>query len=243
MAQTAASSQPVIARVDASKTGPAISPYLYGQFVEHAGGLVYNTLWSEMLDDRKFFYPVGPAPASAPETARRGGGFFGRGVGPGRWNPIGPDGAVVMDARNPFVGDHSPEIKLAGSEPCGIRQTGLHFIQGHAYNGRVQLSGDPGAKVSVGIVYDADNGNARQTVSLGKLSAGYRKFTFSFKAEKSGDAQLQIAGTGTGSFRVGAVSLMDADNLDGFRPDAVAALKSLRFRRLSLAWRQLRFRV
>ena len=35
-------------------------------------------------------------------------------------------------------------------------------------------------------------------------------------------------GTGTGSFHVGAVSLMPADNLEGFRPDAIAALKSLR---------------
>ncbi len=65
VAQT--SGQAVTASIDASKTGKtAISPYLYGQFVEHAGGLVYSSLWSEMLDDRKFYYAVGPAPAPAP---------------------------------------------------------------------------------------------------------------------------------------------------------------------------------
>jgi alpha-N-arabinofuranosidase len=225
VAQTPAPSQPVSASVDASKTGPAISPYVYGQFVEHAGGLVYFGLWSEMLDDRKFFYPVGPAPASTPEAGRRGG-FFGRRVGPGRWNPIGPADSVVMDTKDPFAGDHTPLIKLAGSEPRGIKQTGLNFVQGAGYNGRVQLAGDPAAKISVSLVYE--EGGARQTVALGKLSAQYRKFPFSFKAEKSGKAQLEISGTGTGSFHVGAVSLMPADNIDGFRPDAIAALKSLR---------------
>jgi len=172
-AQTPASNQPVSASVDASKTGPAISPYVYGQFVEHAGGLVYAGLWSEMLDDRKFFYPVGPAPASAPEAGRRGaGGPFGRRVGPGRWNPIGPADSVVMDAKNPFVGDHTPLIKQSGSEPRGIRQTGLNFVQGATYNGRIQLAGDPAAKVSINIVYD--EGGARQTVALGRLTGRTR---------------------------------------------------------------------
>jgi alpha-N-arabinofuranosidase len=225
VAQT--SGQPVTASIDASKTGKtAISPYLYGQFVEHAGGLVYSSLWSEMLDDRKFFYAVGPAPTPAPSAGRRGGGAFGRGVGPGRWNPIGPADSVVMDTKNPFTGDRTPLVKLAGAEPRGIKQTGIAFTQGATYTGRIQLAGDPGANVSIDIVYD--EGGARQTVPLGKLTAAYRKFPFSFKAEKSGKAQLEIGGSGTGSFHVGAVSLMPADNIDGFRPDVVAALKSLR---------------
>ena len=229
-AQTPASSQPVSASVDASKTGPAISPYVYGQFVEHAGGLVYAALWSEMLDDRKFFYPVGPAPASTPDAGRgRGGGPFGRrSIGPGRWNPIGPADSVTMDTKNPFAGDRTPLVKLAGSEPRGIRQTDINFVQGATYNGRVQLAGDPAAKVSVSIVWDANNPSARQTVALGPLTAGYKKFTFSFKAEKSGAAQLEISGAGSGSFHVGAVSLMNADNVSGFRPEPIAALKSLR---------------
>jgi alpha-N-arabinofuranosidase len=229
VAQTPADHPAVSANIDASKTGPAISPYVYGQFVEHAGGLVYNSLWSEMLDDRKFFYPVGPAPAPPPANAGRGrggGGPFGRGVGPGRWNPIGPPESVVMDTKNPFVGDHTPLVTLAGAEPRGIKQTGLTFTQGAAYTGRIQLAGDPAANVSIDIVYD--EGGARQTVPLGKLTAAYKKFPFSFKAEKSGKAQLEISGNGTGSFHVGAVSLMPADNVSGFRPDAIAVLKSLR---------------
>jgi len=119
-------------------------------------------------------------------------------------------------------------IKLAGSEPRGIRQAGLNFAKGEIYSGRVQLAGDSGARVSVSIVWGTNADAVRQTVHLGKLGRNYRKFTFSFKAANSGPARFEITGSGTGSFHVGAVSLMPADNLDGFRPDAVAVLKSLR---------------
>ena len=161
--------QTVSASVDASKTGAAISPYLYGQFVEHAGSLVYTGLWSEMLDDRKFHNPVVPATATPPDAGGAGRGP-GRGRGPARrWVPIGPPESVLMDTKNPFVGEHSPLIKLEGSELRGIRQSGLSFVEGATYNGRIQLAGDPTAKVSVGIVWDANSPGGRQMVSLGPL--------------------------------------------------------------------------
>ncbi len=227
--QTSASAQPVTATIDASKTGPVISPYVYGQFLEHIGSLVYGSLWSEMIDDRKFYYAVAPKPPGDANANQGAGGFAARrrGVGPGRWNPIGPVDSVVMDTNNPFVGDHSPWVKLSGSEPRGIRQTGLNFIQGATYNGHIQLAGDPSAKVSVSIVWGTNGDATRQTIALGDLNESYKKFAFSFKADQFGLAQFEISGIGSGSFHVGAVSLMPADNLDGFRPGAIAVLKSL----------------
>jgi alpha-N-arabinofuranosidase len=233
VSQLSAAGPAVVASVDASKTGPPISPYLYGQFLEHAGSLVYSSLWSEMLDDRKFYYDVTNKPPEDPNAGRRGGAAgFGPGrrgnIGPGRWNPIGPADSVVMETNNPFVGDHTPWIKLAGSEPRGIRQTGLNFVEDAAYDGRAQLAGDPTAKVSINIVWGTNADALRQTVPLSELGQNYQKLSFSFKAKKSGLAQFEISASGTGSFQVGAVSLMPADNRNGFRPDAVAALKSLR---------------
>ena len=216
-----------VANIDAARLGPPISPYVYGQFLEHAGSLIYSSLWCEMLDDRKFYYDVTNRVAEDPNAGQRGFGGFGpgrrRNVGAGRWNPVGPADSVVMDANNPCVGDHTPLFKLAGSEPRGIRQTGVNFIKGETYDGRIQLAGDSSAKVSVSIVWGTNTDAARQTIQLGKLSKHYKKFIFSFKAENSGPAQFEISGTGTGSFHVGAVSLMPADNLHGFRPDAIAA--------------------
>ncbi len=39
---------------------------------------------------------------------------------------------------------------------------------------------------------------------------------------------LEITGTGSGNFHIGTVSLMPADNVDGFRPDTTALLRQLR---------------
>jgi alpha-N-arabinofuranosidase len=231
-AQSPTPGQPVVATVDATKPGPPISPSLYGQFIEHAGSLIYSSLWCELLDDRKFYYDVMLKPAEDPKAAQRGPGGFGpvrrRNVGPGRWNPIGPVDSIVMDTISPFVGDHTPLIKLAGPEPRGIRQSGVNFARGLTYIGRIQLAGDPSVQVSINLVWGTNAGALRQTVSLGEISSHYKKFTFSFQAANSGPAQFEISATGTGSFHVGAVSLMPAANLEGFRPDAVAALKSLR---------------
>lgn len=223
--------QPVAATVDASQTGAPISPYVYGQFLEHIGGLVYGSLWSEMLDDRKFYYDVTNKPAEGPRDAGPGGGFGPRrrNVGAGRWNPIGPMDSVLMDPANPFVGDHSPLIRLAGSESRGIRQTGVNFIQGQAYNGRIQLAGDATAKVFISVVWETNDNPAYAglTISAPALKKDYHGFNFSFTAAQSGPAHVDIFGTGAGSFHVGAVSLMPADNLQGWRPDAIATLRSL----------------
>lgn len=226
-----AASQTVTATIDAASLGAPISPYVYGQFVEHAGGLVYSTLWSEMIEDRKFFYAVQPKPAEDPNPNPRGGAFGPRrrNVGPGRWNPIGPVDSVTMDAEHAFAGEHSPRISLAGQEIRGIRQTGLALVAGKTYRGRLQLAGDPKAKVILRIGGGASGDLGQATaIPVGPLGRQYKAFRFTFTAARSGPAQFEITGTGTGSFLVGAVSLMPADNLDGWRPDAVAALKSLR---------------
>jgi hypothetical protein len=51
-------STPLTVSLDAAVTGEPISPYVYGQFIEHQGRCIYGGIWAEMLRDRKFFYPV-----------------------------------------------------------------------------------------------------------------------------------------------------------------------------------------
>jgi alpha-N-arabinofuranosidase len=48
---------PIVVTVDPQKTPPAISNYEFGMFIEHLRTLIYRSLWSEMLDDRKFYFP------------------------------------------------------------------------------------------------------------------------------------------------------------------------------------------
>ena len=216
-----AQTQPVHATIDASKTSAPISKYIYGQFLEHIGGIVNNNIWAEMLDDRKFYYPITsqrPAEPVGPpwrRTALR------------HWMPIGGDAAVAMDTDYPYAGEHTPLVTLSSAEAHGIEQAGLAVRKGKSYTGRVVLAGTPGTALKVSLVW----GHAvsdRQTVAINKIGSIYRKFPLAFQAQgDSDDARLEIVGTGTGSFHVGAVSLMPADNVQGFRAEVIAALKQL----------------
>jgi len=216
-----AQDQPVAATIDTSKTSAPISKYIYGQFLEHIGGIVNNNIWAEMLDDRKFYFPINSHPPAEPS------GPSWRRVTLRHWTPIGADEFVTMDTDHPYTGDHAPRVKLSSSEAHGIQQAGLAVRKGKSYTGRVVLAGTSGTAVKVSLIW----GNAasdRQIVVISKVGSEYRKFPLTFQAQgDSDDARLEIVGTGSGSFHVGAVSLMPADNVQGFRAEVIAALKQL----------------
>ena len=201
------------------ETNAPISKYVYGQFIEHIGGIINNGIWAEMLDDRKFYYPIMPqAQAASPSRGR----FALR-----HWNFVGPEEAVTMDTNAPYVGDHTPLVKLTGNEPCGIQQSGLAIRKGKSYTGRIILAGTPGVKISVTLIWGT-NANERQTTSIENISGDYKTVPLNFTAQADTDnARLGIVGTGKGSFHIGAVSLMPADNVQGFRREVVDALKQL----------------
>lgn len=206
--------------IDAARMSAPISNHVYGQFVEHIGNLMNTGLWAEMLDDRKFFNPV-PGRAAPPATTGRAARNRLR-----PWEAVGSASAVSLDKAHPYVGKQSPRIEL-GSEPRGIQQAGLGVVARRSYVGRVVLSGSPDAKVTVSLVW-GDGPSDRRTVSVGRLSGKFQKFPFRFEAPvASENARLQIVGTGAGSFSVGAVSMMPADNVEGFRREVVGVLKSL----------------
>lgn len=209
----------ITATIRADQTQSPISPYLYGQFIEQLGNVINRGIWAEMLDDRKFFFPVTVQPPPGfPERSR---------FRPHRWKPVGSEESVLMDANNPYTGTHTPLIKLKGSVPCGIQQNGLAVQRGRAYSGHLDLAGDRGVRVSVSLIWGT-NAADRQTVQLGRLHTSYERFSVNFTAgAKTGDARLEITGSGSGAFHIGAVSLMPADNVEGFRRDAVQALKQL----------------
>ncbi|MGH9343666.1 MAG: alpha-N-arabinofuranosidase [Terriglobia bacterium] len=214
---------PIALSVDASKLGEPLSKYELGMFIEHIGDLVYRSLWSEMLDDRKFYFPITSRQPQA--QGRRPGGF--RGMALRKWRPVGPEEVVAMDNDHPFVCDQSPRIEMDSSSPHGIEQTGIALVKGKNYIGHIWLRGAPGSNVKVALIW-GQGGNDRQTLSFASLTGVYKKFTLSFTSQAdTGDGAVEITGTGSGSFHVGTVSLMPGDNVDGFRPDTTALLKQL----------------
>jgi alpha-L-arabinofuranosidase len=216
-----AQTQPVNVTIDASKTQAPISKYIYGQFLEHIGGIVNNNIWAEMLDDRKFYFPITSHPPAEPA------GPIWRRTSLRHWTPIGADEFVTMDANHPYVGEHTPMVKLSPTEAHGIQQSGLAIRKERSYSGRVVLKGTPGATVKVSLIW-GDAAEERQTVVITNVSASYRKFPLSFEPKRdTDDARLEIVGAGTGAFHIGAVSLMPANNVQGFRAEVIAALKQL----------------
>jgi alpha-L-arabinofuranosidase len=216
--------QPIAANIDANQTGVPVSNYVFGMFIEHIGKTMYGPLWAEMLDDRKFYFPISSKEVEPPPRPQGG---------PPRnvlrmWRPIGPDDVVVMDKDHPFVGEQSPRIAVDPSVSHGIRQSGLALVRGKQYTGRIWLRGAPASRVTVALVWGAGD-NDRQSISLAPLSEEYRKVPFHFTAKAdSEDASLEITATGGGNVHIGAISLMPADNIHGFRPDAIALLRQIK---------------
>jgi len=191
--------------IDAAKTGEPISKYIYGQFIEHLGRCIYGGIWAEMLEDRKFFYAVGAKGSP--------------------WKALAGAGGTVMDKANSFVGDQTPRI----SAPGGIVQGGLGLVKGKRYVGRIWLKGTRDAgPVEVSLIW-GDGTKDRQTVTIKQLTGEYVKTPLAFTCgAATDDGRLEIkAPSGKGTFHVGTVSLMPADNVKGMRADTLALLKEL----------------
>src|SRR5580692_2557657 len=88
----------LIVNIDAQKTMPPVSKYEYGMFTEHIRDSMYRALWAEMLDDRKFYFPITSTPDPTPRP-QQGGGGGPRAAAQRRWRPVGADDAVTMDKR------------------------------------------------------------------------------------------------------------------------------------------------
>jgi len=90
----------------------------------------------------------------------------------------------------------------------------------------VILAADAGAEVKVSLVWGPNPGD-RQTIPIKPLRTEYAKFPLSFTAGADTDDAAGNVGTGKGTFHIGAVSLMPADNLNGYRADLIAEMKKI----------------
>ena len=218
----------VAVKIAPQETGVPISKYLYGQFIEHLGHSVNGGLWAEMVVDRKFFFPITDDynPWGTAEDKNWNSGPF-KYLSASPWKVIGPRGTVSMDTRNPFVGKQSPVIHLPGDgTAAGISQDGLGVLKGRKYIGHIILAGDESAlPIEVRLVLD-DGTVLSQTIK--KISTDFQSYPLKFGAPAlCTNVQLEIVSPGKGTFRIGTLSLMPADNLNGWRADVVALLKKL----------------
>ena len=219
--QPAAASEIII---DASKTGAPINRHIYGQFIEHLGRSIYGGIWAEMLEDRKFYFPV-PAPGAVwKQTADQA-----TVLAASPWKVIGPAGTVQMVEKDAFVGRHSPNITASGGGvAAGIYQEDLGLLKGKSYTGYIYLAAEGDvAPVTVSLSWGAGGANeAAQTIR--SVGSKFARAPFRFTAgADSENGRLAITTSGKGALKIGCVSLMPADNVEGFRQDTLELLRQL----------------
>jgi alpha-N-arabinofuranosidase len=208
VASFAAAREEAVLSLDLSRPGPAISPYLYGQFIEHLGRCIHDGIWAEKLRDRKFLLALDKSP----------------------WQVVGAAGNAYLDAAGAYAGEHCLALwqRGEGAEDCGILQKDIGLIGGKEYVGYAVVSvvsGDPA--LEAGLSW-GEGAAEQHTVPLAGLGREYRRIAFRFKAGGTTEsASFSMRLVKSGLVRIGCVSLMPADNVNGMRADVVALIKQL----------------
>ena len=132
-----------------------------------------------------------------------------------------------MDPHDPYVGKQRASVGLRALRPW-LRPRRYRLRQRKDTTAaHVLLSGDPGARSQVSLAWGPAPAD-RQIVVPSRAGSDWQSASVrAHCGADSSDAHLEITGTGSGKFRVGAVSLMPADNINGWRADTTAILATL----------------
>ncbi|MDN3594137.1 alpha-L-arabinofuranosidase C-terminal domain-containing protein [Zunongwangia endophytica] len=175
-----------------------MSPYIYGQFIEHMGKSIYGGMWAEMLDDRKFYYV--PGTSKSP------------------WQTLADTNSVKIDSSYTYAKGQLPVYQVENK--LSLEQQKLALVSGKTYEGRLVFKGKGIEKVTVAL-----DGNKK---SFDVSSSNFQKIAFEFSSEETSDiGSLEINFEGNGKLTLAAASLMPADNIKGFRPEVIELMKQL----------------
>jgi alpha-N-arabinofuranosidase len=225
--------------VDAAKSLGKVSPYVFGQNIEHEHGTISGGeqnlghehglhtggLWAEMLRDRKFeegdIEWAGVANGWVPEEM----------ITNHYWELSGGQGKndrYRIDRQEYYGGGASQTIEVYGdgSQHASIYQVGLHFTKNQKYIFYLYLKrrGSGGAWVE----FEKLGGPPYARQDFPQISEDWEKYTASFTAPEDTDSgRVRIGVQGNGVFWIDSASLMPADNYHGMRRDVIEALKPL----------------
>jgi len=218
-------------KVDATKTTAPISPYIYGQFIEHLGRCIYGGIWAEMLEDRKFYFDITPkyAPYRGIVNPDFPGEIMAQSdypvVGASPWQIIGEPSAVTMVKEGAFVGKHSPRVNAG----AGLRQRDLGVKAGLRYDGYLWAKPvGQAATVEVTLVWGtgaADRASTKLVFNGSDYSKQAVAFTPAATTEKGASLEIKVL---SGDVLLGPPSLMPSDNVQGMRADTLALLQQLK---------------
>jgi alpha-L-arabinofuranosidase len=198
----------------------SINPRLFGNFIELLDDLVPG-MWAEMLNDRSF---EGVTKLSNWCVYDGKPGFCDR-----EW-----DRNATWDyATNaPFNGLCSAKLTATRSQPASLTQSGLAVKKGMRCNFSGYFRADK-ASLNVTVLLKAQlpNGDWATLAStkLPPISQQWNKYSVQMTSKGQTDhAVFELRIEGQGSVWTDKLSLMAADNLKGWRPDVIEAIKDTR---------------
>ena len=199
--------------------GGRIGPMLYGGFVELLDDLVPG-MWAEMLGDRGF---EGILPTSTWDYFRGEPNLCDR-----DWDKS-PDWAY--DTANPFNDRQSCRLDAPGSRPVRLTQGALAVRKEMAYPVSGHWRADAASlKVRISLKTLLPDGSwlTLATLELPKPGPEWTKFSGTLVSRGTTDrAVFEIEASGRGRLWLDKLSLMPADNVEGWRRDVVEATKEL----------------
>ena len=190
---------------------------LFGNFVELLDDVV-PSMWAEMLNDRSFEGVIRAANWSyydgKPDFCDR------------EWNH---DPSWSHDTENSFNGAHSARLTATRHHPASVTQSGLAVKRGMAYEFSGWFRADsPKLTATVRLRTLLPTGDWMTLVSakLPRISAQWRKHSVQLTSKGETDRVVfELCLEGDGQAWADKLSLMPADNLKGWRPDVVQAVK------------------
>jgi alpha-L-arabinofuranosidase len=196
-----------------------IDPMLFGNFIELLDDLAPG-MWAEMLNDRSF---EGVVPAA------RWSYFDGRSdFCDQQWLT---NETWSIDTNHPFNGTRCAKLSTFPRQPATLTQSGLAVKNGMDYECSGYFRSDTGLKVSVRLMTQLPDGSW-MTLASAKFPAftpSWQRYTVRLGSRGVTEhAVFELRAEGHGHVWVDKLSLMPADNMQGWRQDVVEAIKEVR---------------
>jgi alpha-L-arabinofuranosidase len=196
-----------------------ISPMLFGNFIELLDDLVPG-MWAQMLNDRSF---EGVIPAANWSYFDGKPDFCDR--------PWDTNATWSIDTTNPFNGARCARLAASSGQPATLTQSGLAVKNGMDYECSGYFRSDAPLKVTAQLKTPLPDGSWMTLASaqFPAFSPAWRRYSVRLRSRGLADrAVFELRAQGDGNAWADKLSLMPADNLDGWRRDVVEAVQDVR---------------
>lgn len=204
---------------DGNSSPLVVSPYLFGNNLEHSRACIFGGLSAQMLRNRKFVGIPGLS-GEATEWRRVGEHTL---LGFGASYTRHAEGYAM---RRRLERNSQTVTGCYDGEVSGIAQDGLFLSEGTSYEFRIVAKVKAPLKLTVRLTDGASTPLAEQELLLEGTT--FTSYSLLLSCKKSAEkGSLEICFCGKGSVTIGALSLMPSENYYGMRPDVIEELRKL----------------